>query len=102
MTKMSKTRTEGKRPENPIERLYAGPIDDFPRARDAFAKELAAAGDDARAKGVKALRRPTVSAWGGERLAREARGGRGALLGAADRVRGAKGDALREAVRGRA
>jgi hypothetical protein len=86
---------------DPLAELLGGTLDDFVRARDAKAKELAAAGDAEKAKEVKALRRPTVSAWAVNRLAHEGGDELDALFEAADRVRSEKGDALREAMRER-
>jgi hypothetical protein len=53
------------------EQLYALPPEDFTAARDAAAKQAKAGGDADRAKRLKALRRPSVSAWLVNRLARE-------------------------------
>ena len=54
-----------------IEELYALPLDRFIPQRDALAKELRAAGDRGRAGSVKAQRKPVVSAWALNQLARE-------------------------------
>jgi hypothetical protein len=54
-----------------IDDLYAVPLEDFVVARDDLARELAAAGDDDEAKRVKALRKPTVTAWTLNHLARQ-------------------------------
>jgi hypothetical protein len=43
--------------------LYAVPLGEFIARRDLLAKELVAAGDADEAKRVKALRKPTVTAW---------------------------------------
>lgn len=43
--------------------LYAEPLASFTPARDALAKELKAAGDDAATARVKALRKPALAAW---------------------------------------
>ncbi len=53
-----------------VDDLYAVPREDFVAARDQLAKELTAAGDDDQAKQVKALRKPTVTAWTLNGLAR--------------------------------
>jgi hypothetical protein len=57
--------------EGRIDALYALPLDRFTAERDALAAELKAAGaaDDART--VKALRKPVVSAWAVNALARD-------------------------------
>ncbi len=54
-----------------IDELYGVPLEDFVAARDELAKELIAAGDGDEAKRVKSLRKPTVTAWTLNRLARE-------------------------------
>ncbi len=54
-----------------IDELYAGPLDAFIRDRDALAKARADGGDAAGAALVRGLRKPVVSAWALNRLARE-------------------------------
>lgn len=49
--------------------LYAQPLDQFTRARDALAKELAAEGHTQEAQAIKKLKRPVVPAWIVNRLA---------------------------------
>jgi len=51
--------------------LYALAPEDFTAARDEAARQARAAGDPAAAKALKALRRPSVSAWLVNRLAAE-------------------------------
>src|SRR5439155_7398313 len=46
-----------------VEALYGLPLDEFTRARDALAKERTRAGDKAAAADVKALRKPSLTAW---------------------------------------
>ncbi|HVE92785.1 MAG TPA: hypothetical protein VNE62_10895, partial [Actinomycetota bacterium] len=55
---------------DPLDELYGVRPDEFVTVRDRLAKELRAAGDKERAAGVKALRRPTPSAWAVNQLAR--------------------------------
>lgn len=43
--------------------LYAGRLDDFTARRDALAKQMRAEGDRDRATSVKAIRKPSRSAW---------------------------------------
>lgn len=57
--------------EASIDRLYAGPLEDFVRERAALAKARATAGDTAGAARVRALRKPVVSAWALNRVARD-------------------------------
>lgn len=51
--------------------LYVLPLDRFTAARDALAKRLKAEGDEDGARGVAALRKPSVAAWALNRVARE-------------------------------
>jgi hypothetical protein len=83
--------------------LFAVQPDEFVRARDALAKELRAAGNEAQAKEVAALRRPTVTVWALNQLARKNHGALEEFLDASERVRkaqvrGAPGDDLRAAM----
>lgn len=55
---------------DPLDELYGVRPDEFVTVRDRLAKELRAAGDKERAAEVKALRRPTPSAWAVNQLAR--------------------------------
>jgi len=85
--------------------LFALPPEAFTAARDALAKRLRADGDREGAARVRALRRPTVSAWAVNRLAREAPGEVAPLLAAgadlaaaqAQALSGGGGSALRQA-----
>ena len=72
-----------------IDDLYAVPLEDFVSARDALAKELNAAGDGDEAKRVKSLRKPTVTAWSLNRLARDRPDLIAALVDAHARLRSA-------------
>jgi hypothetical protein len=80
--------------------LYALPPDDFRTARDERAAQARAAGDKALAREITALRRPVVSAWLVNMLAREAPGQMGELLSLGESLRDAQqaldGDRLRE------
>jgi hypothetical protein len=55
--------------EPDVASLYREPPETFVERRDAMARELKEAGDDAGAATVKKLRRPTVAAWALNRLA---------------------------------
>lgn len=87
--------------------LYGLPLDEFTPARDALAKELRMAGDREAADAVKALRKPTVSAWAVNQAVRRRPQDAKALVKAGDELRktqrGAVGGrdpaALREATR---
>jgi hypothetical protein len=82
--------------EERIDALYGGPLESFTPDRDALAKELAAEGDKEGGKRVKALRKPVVSAWALDILAREDPEAIGELLELGDRLR----DAQRRAISG--
>ena len=78
--------------EELIDRLYSLPLEEFTAARNAAAKELA--GEDA--KRVKALRKPTLSAWAVNQAVRAEPGLLDSLLGAGGELR----QAHRQATRG--
>jgi hypothetical protein len=78
--------------EAKIDELYSGPLDTFIRDRDSLAAELK---DDAEAaNGVKGLRKPVVSAWALNRLAREDPQGVAELVRLGERLRSAQRQAL--------
>jgi hypothetical protein len=88
-----------------IDALYGLSLDRFTAERDALAKELRAAGEAGDAATVKALRKPVVSAWALNLLARQDAAGIGELLEIGGRLReahrraisGGDVDGLREA-----
>lgn len=91
--------------EEALDRLYGAPPDRFTAERDALAKSLRAT-DKAAAGAVKALRRPTVTAWALNQVARDHAGDLSALFDADARLsrsqrEGAGRDALAEAARAR-
>jgi hypothetical protein len=73
-----------------LERVYAAPLRDFVRARDALAAELRARGEATASRAVKALRRPSAPLWAVNQLARRDRVGLERLLRTVDRVRAAQ------------
>ncbi|HEX7255798.1 MAG TPA: hypothetical protein VF236_07710 [Gaiellaceae bacterium] len=77
--------------------LYGLPLDEFTQTRDALAKELRQAGKREAADEVKALRKPSVSAWAVNQAARRRPQDVKALVKAGDDVRKAQ----RAAVSGR-
>ncbi|MEV4331222.1 hypothetical protein AB0K02_11865 [Streptomyces sp. NPDC049597] len=83
-----------------LDELYGLRPQDFTAARNARAAEARRAGDPALAERVKALRRPTVSAWAGNLLARRAPERVRPLLGLGEGLRsahrGLDGEQLRE------
>ncbi len=90
-----------------VERLYKLPLEEFTGARNELAKELRAAGDREAADRVKALRKPSRSAWGINRLRQEDRAVLRSALKAGEQLRsaqsgalsGASGEKLRERAR---
>ena len=54
-----------------IRKLYAGPLDEFVKGRDALVKDLKDKGQKERAAEVKAFKRPTVSAWAVNQLSHQ-------------------------------
>jgi hypothetical protein len=80
--------------------LYALPPDDFRAARDERAAQARAAGDKDLARAITALRRPVVSAWLVNTLARTEPGQMAELLALGESLRDAQealdGDRLRE------
>src|SRR5260370_36614177 len=91
--------------EEVLDRLYAVLPDRFPAERDAFAKSLKAT-DKAAAAAVKALRRPPVTAWALNQVARDHAADLSALFDADAELsrsqrEGAGRDALAEAARAR-
>ncbi|WP_224248937.1 hypothetical protein [Hyalangium gracile] len=70
-------RSGGKRGSNGAEllarqrELYALPLSDFTRARDALAKELASKGQSKDAQAIRKLKRPVVTAWVVNQLAHQ-------------------------------
>ncbi|MFL5346667.1 MAG: hypothetical protein ACJ8AT_17945 [Hyalangium sp.] len=73
----SPPRSRGKRGSSEAElsarqrELYALPLEEFTRARDALAKELAAKGRAQDAQAIKKLKRPVVAAWVVNQLAHQ-------------------------------
>ena len=74
--------------------LFGLPPEEFVAARDELARRLRREGDAEAAGQVKALRRPSLSAWAVNRLARERGRALGPLLAAGERLRAAHQAAL--------
>ena len=74
--------------------LFGLPPEEFVAARDELARRLRREGDAEAAKQVKALRRPPLSAWAVNRMARERGRALGPLLAAGERLRAAHQAAL--------
>jgi DNA repair exonuclease SbcCD ATPase subunit len=80
--------------EEEIDRLYGKPLGEFTAARDALARDLRRAGDSAAANEVKALRKPTVSAWAINQLARYERMKVRSVLVGGEKLRNAHAELL--------
>jgi DNA repair exonuclease SbcCD ATPase subunit len=80
--------------EDEIERLYSLPLDQFTSERDSLARKFRDAGDKVGADAIKALRKPTVSAWAINQIARKERMKVRSLLVAGEKLRKAHGDVL--------
>src|SRR5215207_10311648 len=74
--------------------LFGLPPEEFVAARDDLARRLRREGGPEAAKQVKALRRPPLSAWAVNQLARRPGEGLGPLLAAGERLRAAHQAAL--------
>lgn len=87
--------------------LYGLPLEEFTKARDALAKEARQAGEKEAADEIKALRKPPVSAWAVNQLARRhpqelkalVKAGEGLRRAQRAAVGGGGPDALRDATR---
>jgi hypothetical protein len=77
-----------------VQDLYAADPEGFIAARDELAKQLKADGDETTAATVKKLKKPTVSAWGVDRAARQEPALLEQLLAAGERLAGAQRQAL--------
>jgi hypothetical protein len=80
--------------DDEVDRLYSKPLAEFTAARDALARALRRNGDTEAAQEVKALRKPTVSAWAINQLARKERMKVRSLLVAGETLRAAHADLL--------
>lgn len=93
--------------DDEADRLYALPLEEFTKERNAAATRLRNGGDRERADEVKALEKPTVAAWAVNQLARRNEVLVRGLLRAGERLRAAQeqalagkgADALRDATR---
>jgi len=80
--------------EAEIDRLYAGPLDEFVGERDTLARSLTRSGDREAGARIKALRKPTVGAWALNQAVRRRRAETDALLGTGERLREAHEELL--------
>ena len=77
-----------------VDELYGLPLDQFTAARNALAKRLKKDGDKEGAAAVQALKKPSVTAWALNQLAREDAGAVAGLLETGTEVRRAHRQAL--------
>jgi hypothetical protein len=74
--------------------LYARPLEEFTAARNALAKALTGAGDREGAALVKAMRKPSMTAWALNQVSRDRVSDIDRLLERGDQLRGAQHEAL--------
>lgn len=79
-----------------VQKLFDAPPEQFTAERDAVVKALVTGGDSEHARAVKALRKPPLSVWAVNRLAREHAREIEGLFDAADRVRKLQSQAMAE------
>jgi hypothetical protein len=80
--------------EDAVAGLYRLPLAEFVAGRDQLARQLRAAGDREAARRVAALRRPSISAWAANQLARAAPNAMAELLEVGAALAQAQQDAL--------
>jgi hypothetical protein len=81
-------------PDKELDRLYGLPLGEFTRARDETARDLRKQGESEAADEVKALAKPSLSAWAVNQLARHERLQVRALMTAGERLRKAQAKLL--------
>lgn len=81
-------------PEDAVDALYGLPLDEFTPRRDELVKELRSGGKRDEAAWVKALRKPSATAWLVNQLARTQRKDAGRVLDSSDALRAAQERAL--------
>lgn len=81
--------------EAELDRLYGLPLDEFTPARNELAARLKKAGQDDASRTVKALKKPSVSVWAANQLARRNGDDVRALIDAGAQLRAAQEAALR-------
>jgi hypothetical protein len=104
---MAETELDSPKLRRRVDRLYTLPLEEFTGTRNELAKELRAGGDREAADRVKALRKPSRSAWAINRLRQEDRAVLRSALKAGQQLRaaqsgalsGASGETLRERAR---
>ena len=91
---MARAKSDSSDTERRVDRLYTLPLEEFTPARNELAKELRSAGDREAAERVKALRKPSRSAWAINRLRSEDGAVLRAALKAGQQLRAAQSGAL--------
>jgi hypothetical protein len=81
-------------PEDAVDALYGLPLDEFTPRRDELAKELRGAGKRDEAAWVKALRKPSATAWLVNQLARTQKADARRVLESGEALRAAQEQAL--------
>jgi len=76
-----------------VDDLFRGPVAEFTRCRNALAKQLKASGQPGEAARIKAMTKPSVSAWVTNQLWWEHRAQIATLLAAGERIRAAAAQA---------
>lgn len=84
---------------DPLDRLFEVPLDEFVAAREQLARELRKEGKHEQAAEVAALRKPTVPVWAVNQLARRRRREVDLLLDAGHRLRAAQAEPQPEKAR---
>jgi hypothetical protein len=74
-----------------LDHVFSQPLATFTEERNRIAKELAAAGDKEGAASIKAIKKPSVSAWAVNQLARRSRDGMDELVGLHEELAGTRG-----------
>jgi hypothetical protein len=77
-----------------VDQLFALPLEEFTAARNALAKELTQAGDRDGAATVKAMRKPSVTAWALNQVSRARSADIDRLLATGEQLRRAQHEAL--------
>jgi hypothetical protein len=85
---------DGVNVDDEVDRLYGLPLDQFTAERNTLARELGKAGESEAVDRVKALPKPSISAWVVNQLARRERLQMRSLLTAGDRLRKAQEELL--------
>jgi hypothetical protein len=81
--------------DDDIDRLYSLPLEEFTAARNKLAAALKKGGEQEAAEQVKSLRKPSLSAWAVNQLARKERMQVRSLVTSAERLRKAQAGLLR-------